>query len=162
MTTRYPSITCIAVSHSSQTATQKWLDLIGGAWGVQVVIDEDRAIYAAWGLGLGSVWYVLNPQTQIQSWKESGWLGKTVANSVQRSERVNGSLDNVRGKGAVGGVNGGAAAEEEIGPKTVMGNKWQQAGAWAVDGKGSIVWGGRALKADDVMDLDAAVKALGL
>jgi hypothetical protein len=50
------TMTCIAVSHSSKEATRKWLDLLGGAWNVEVVIDEDRALYAAWGLGLGSVW----------------------------------------------------------------------------------------------------------
>lgn len=142
------AVTCIAVSHSSQSATQKWLDLLGGAWNVQVVIDEDRAIYAAWGLGLGSVWYVFNPATQIQGFKEKGWLGKTVATSVQRTNTIK--------SGAAG-----ADEEPEEGPGTVMGNKWQQAGAWAVNGQGKIVWGGKALTADDPLDLDAGVRALG-
>lgn len=61
---------------------------MGGAWNVQVVIDEDRAIYAAWGLGLGNVWYMFNPTTQVQGWKEKGWLGKSVADSIQRSGGV--------------------------------------------------------------------------
>lgn len=149
---------------------------------MQVVVDEDRAVYAAWGLGLGSVWYVLNPTTQVQGWKEKGWLGASVATSMQRTGvaaaatarsaaarpgRVGGTMAG----GGSGGVGigrtntGGTAAVEpapEGGPTTLMGNKWQESGAWAVDGRGTVVWGGKALRADDVPDLDAGVRALGL
>lgn len=52
--------------------------------------------------------------------------------------------------------------EMEEGPSTVLGNKWQQAGAWAIDGRGTVVWGGKALRADDLMDLDQGAKILGL
>lgn len=48
----------------------------------------------------------------------------------------------------------------EDGPTTVMGNKWQEAGAWAVDGRGKVVWGGKAVRADDIMDLEEGVKTL--
>ena len=58
---RNTPITFIAVSHSSAAATQKWIDMLGGTRGVvKVIVDEERAIYAAWGLGTGSAWYVLN------------------------------------------------------------------------------------------------------
>lgn len=117
---------------------------------MQIVVDEDRALYAAWGLGLGSVWYVLNPASQVAGFKEKGWLG----------ERVAGSLPVPPRRGVVGGEAGGEGAEN--GPGTTMGNKWQQAGAWAVDGRGQVVWGGKAARVDDVMDLDAGVRALGL
>ncbi len=40
-------------------------------------------------------------------------------------------------------------------------SKWQQAGAWAVDGRGKVVWGGRAVRVEEVVDLDAGVRALG-
>jgi hypothetical protein len=173
------SITCIAVSHSSPAATQKWLDLLGGAWNVQIVIDEDRAVYAAWGLGLGSVWYVLNPNTQISSWKVDGWLGKTVATSIQRSGLV-GSTRGDKTKSVGGGPGVGLVPSMGVhtvpkenstggtgvidaaneGPGTVMGNKWQQAGAFAVDGRGKVVWGRKAETADDVLDLDEAARAL--
>jgi hypothetical protein len=145
---------CIAVSHSSQHATQKWLDMLGGAWNVQVVIDEDRAIYAAWGLGLGSVWYVLNPTTQVQSWKEKGWLGEKVAGAIQRTNTGASTRTSDYQTGGAGVING-------EGPSSVMGNKWQTSGAWGVDQRGTVVWGGKALRADDVLDLDSAVKALG-
>jgi hypothetical protein len=48
------------------------------------------------------------------------------------------------------------------GPTTVMGNKWQTAGAWAVNGKGVVIWGGKAARADDLLDLEAGCRALGL
>jgi hypothetical protein len=132
--------------------------MLGGTRGglVQVIIDEERAVYAAWGLGLGSVWYVLNPASQVAGFREKGWLGERVASSLGDSQRevVGGGRGQSKGEGDGGG--------EEDGPATTMGNKWQQAGAWAVDGRGKVVWGGRAARADDVLDLDAGVKALGI
>jgi hypothetical protein len=164
--TQFPSeITCVAVSHSSAAATQKWLDLLGGAWNVNVVIDEDRAVYAAWGLGLGSVWYVLNPTSTVAGFKEKGWLGSSVAGSLQRSGALKpgGPVDaSPKPRGMSTGNGAGVVGSDAPGdgPATVMGNKWQESGAWAVDGRGKIVWGGKAARADDVMDLDEGVKAL--
>ncbi|KAI8958138.1 hypothetical protein F5Y11DRAFT_351833 [Daldinia sp. FL1419] len=143
-------LTCIAVSHSSREATRKWLDILGGAWNVEVVIDEDRAIYAAWGLGLGNIWYMFNPTTQIQGWKEKGWLGIKVANSVQRTNSFRQGASNA------------ATTEENEGPSTVMGNKWQQAGLFSIDGSGVVIWAMKALRADDMMDLAAAATAIGI
>lgn len=160
--TRFPSdLTCLAVSHSSAPATQKWITLLGGAWNVGIVIDEDRAVYAAWGLGLGSVWYVLNPTSTVAGFKEKGWLGASVAGSLRRSggaagKAAPGSISTGNGAGVVG------SDLEGEGPATVMGNKWQESGAWAVDGRGRVVWGGKAARADDVVDLEGGVKALGL
>ncbi|GAB1311554.1 hypothetical protein MFIFM68171_01764 [Madurella fahalii] len=157
---RHRDVACIAVSHSSPAATQKWLDLLGGAGGVRVVIDEERAVYAAWGLGLGGVWYVLHPASQVAGFKEKGWLGARVAGSLQGRGASSGSTS----KG--GSANGNGVVGKDIdpaeGPVTTMGNKWQETGAWAVDGRGTIVWGGKVARADEVMDLDAGVKALGV
>ncbi|KAI3327341.1 hypothetical protein HD806DRAFT_389862 [Xylariaceae sp. AK1471] len=162
------SLRCIAVSHSSAAATRKWMDILGGAWNVEVVIDEDRAIYAAWGLGLGSVWYMFNPTTQVQGWKEKGWLGIKVADAVQRTgaaaERTASKSVTRTGTGLSNRSQGSREIEAEgetLGPSTVMGNKWQQAGLFAVDGRGTVVWAAKALRADDVMDLDAAAATLG-
>ncbi|CAK7215209.1 hypothetical protein SBRCBS47491_002405 [Sporothrix bragantina] len=158
-------LTCVAVSHSSYPATQKWLDLLGGAWNVQIVIDEDRAVYAAWGLGLGSVWYVLNPGTQIQAWKETGWLGQTVAGYMEqrrpgKTSANNDTKDAVTKSAATGGSGVVDAVNE--GPATIMGNKWQQAGAFAVNSRGVVMFGQKAVRADDVLDLDQAIASLGL
>lgn len=129
---------------------------------MSVVIDEDRAVYAAWGLGLGGVWHVLSPASQVQAWKEKGWLGASVAGAISRTGmggRGKSVMDVEREerRAAVGG-----GAEVEGGASTALGNKWQTAGAWAVDGRGTVVWGGQAARADDVMDLEAGVRALGL
>lgn len=152
-------LTCIAISHSSAAATQKWLDLIGGAWSVQVIVDEDRAIYAAWGLGLSSVWYYFNPATQTAAWKEKGWLGARVATSIQRSGGAAAASSTARPTAGKGGA--AAEADDGLGPASTMGNKWQQGGAFAVDERGTVVWGGKAKSADEMMDLDAGCKALG-
>jgi hypothetical protein len=145
------------------------MDILGGAWNVEVVIDEDRAIYAAWGLGLGSVWYMFNPTTQVQGWKEKGWLGIKVADAIQRTGagpegRTASRTVKRTGTGLTTRSQGLRQIEEEgetLGPSTVMGNKWQQAGLFAVDGRGTVVWAAKALRADDIMDLDAAAATLG-
>ena len=56
-----PDINCIAVSHSSQDATERWIPQVGGAWNVNVIVDPERDLYAQWGLGLGNVWNSLGP-----------------------------------------------------------------------------------------------------
>ena len=52
---------CIAVSHSDKPSTDKWVESVGGAGDVQVVVDHERKIYALYGLGVASFWHVLNP-----------------------------------------------------------------------------------------------------
>lgn len=184
-------IRCVAVSHSSPAATRKWLDLLGGEWSVEVVIDEDRAIYAAWGLGLCSVWHVFNPSSQAQAWKETGWLGEKVAGAVQKEEersagaaalrdardareaaggrwklgrtRTGASSDGISRAGTAGSAASAASAASGMGddgPASGLGNKWQTAGAFAIDGRGTVIWGGKAMKVDDVLDLEAGVRIL--
>lgn len=151
---------CIAVSHSSPEATRKWMDLLGGAWNVEVVIDEDRAAYAAWGLGLGTVWSMFNPATQREAWREKGWLGDKVAGAITKTGSFGKQL---HGNGPVGGGGQQQSGEDDnFGPSTVMGNKWQQAGLFSVDARGTVVYAQKALRADDCLDAEAAAKALGL
>ncbi|KAH7265992.1 hypothetical protein FSOLCH5_013090 [Fusarium solani] len=147
------ALTCIAVSHASEQATQKWVSLLGGSWGVRVVIDEDRALYAAWGLGTGGMWYLFNPTTQVQGWKETGWLGEKVAGAIQRK-----GLEDKKPPKKVAALDDDD--EDEDGPLTVMGNKWQEAGAFAIDGTGTVIWGGKAMRADDVMELEDGARIL--
>lgn len=155
------SITCIAISHSSESATRKWVDLIGGAWNVQVIVDEDRAIYAAWGLGVANVWHLFNPTTQMQGWREKGWLGDKVAESLQRQKTNPVSTLNTSPPD-LANVSDRASNEHEEGASTVLGNKWQESGAFAVDGRGTVIWGGKSLRADDLMDLEEGAKLLSL
>ncbi|KAM5348990.1 hypothetical protein ACJ41O_008813 [Fusarium nematophilum] len=143
------ALTCVAVSHASPQATQKWVSLLGGAWSVRVVVDEERALYAAWGLGTGGMWYLFNPTTQVQGWKETGWLGEKVAGAIQKGETMKSQRSQDE-----------EAGDDDEGPSTVMGNKWQEAGAFAVDGTGTVIWGGKAARADDVMDLEFGARIL--
>lgn len=147
------TIHCVAVSHSSPQATKKWIDLLGGAWNVEVVIDEDRSLYASWGLGLGGVWHIFHPAAQIQGWKEKGWLGEQVADGIQKQNaRV--KVQEKRGAEDDG--------EDDDDLSGAMGTKWQEAGAFAVDGKGTVIWGGKALRVDDMMNLEDGARILEL
>ena len=151
---RHPdTMRCIAVSHSSAHATQKWIDLMGGAWNVEVVVDEDRSLYAAWGLGVASLMYLFHPAAQVQGWKETGWLGDEVAAAVNRTQglaaRQRSAFDD----------DDDDDGEDNSG---VMGSKWQEAGAFAVDGKGTVIWGGKATRSDDMMNLEEGARILQL
>lgn len=60
----HPDIHCIAISHSDTPSTERWLESLPDSSlnsAVQIIIDDERHIYAAWGLGVSSFWHVLNP-----------------------------------------------------------------------------------------------------
>jgi hypothetical protein len=67
-----PDVNFIAVSHSDQEATDKWIIAVGGEWDTHVIVDAEREVYAQWGLGVSSAWHVLNPWSMYSVWK----LGK--------------------------------------------------------------------------------------
>lgn len=90
----------------------------------------------------------------MQGWKEKGWLGEKVAESLQRKGPAQASnMASSKGPGE---------HDDEDAASTVLGNKWQESGAFAVDGRGTVVWGGKAMRADDVMDLEEGAKLLAL
>ena len=68
----HPSVNFVAVSHSAQSATNKWLEAIGGADNVRIIVDNERELFAQWGLGVSSFWHVLNPASMWSVYK----LGK--------------------------------------------------------------------------------------
>jgi hypothetical protein len=43
---------------------------------------------------------------------------------------------------------------------TTVGSRWLNSGAFAIDRQGTVVWSHVASQADDVSDLEAAVKAI--
>ncbi|KAI1176321.1 hypothetical protein F4777DRAFT_547152 [Nemania sp. FL0916] len=61
LSTQHPNIHFVAVSHSSSEATERWVVNVGGNWDVSVVIDEERDLYALFGLPLSSTWHVFSP-----------------------------------------------------------------------------------------------------
>jgi len=73
---QHPNVKFIAVSHSDQSSTGKWLVAVGGPGDepnpVRVVVDLDRQIYAKWGLGTSSFWHVLKPSSLMAAYN----LGK--------------------------------------------------------------------------------------
>ena len=70
--TRHPELQCVAVSHSSQDATDKWVVELGGEWDVRVLVDYERDLYAAFGLGVASTWHVMSPRALYATYR----LGK--------------------------------------------------------------------------------------
>jgi hypothetical protein len=65
--------TFLAISHSSQTATDSWLDSLPQAGSepdnLQVIVDEEREAYTAWGLGVSGFGHVLSPAGLYGVWK---------------------------------------------------------------------------------------------
>lgn len=64
---RYAGVHFIAVSHSALDATSRWLDLVGGAGNVEILIDPNRDIYTAYGLGRASVFAMLNLPRELSA-----------------------------------------------------------------------------------------------
>ena len=125
MSSRHPEVHCIAVSHSSREATDRWIPQVGGEWETHVVVDEGRELYAAWGLGTSSTWHVYNPLA--------------VYNTVALGRR-----------------------EGIWSRPTESGSRWQTGGAFAIDQAGVVRWAQVARAADDVPDLEQALRSLGL
>ena len=49
---RETEVRCIVVSHGTREQTERWCEAVaGGPGALELVVDEDRAVYAAWGLG---------------------------------------------------------------------------------------------------------------
>jgi len=65
--------TFLAISHSSQAATDSWLASLPQAGSepdnLQVIVDEDREAYSAWGLGVAGFSHVLSPAGLYGVWK---------------------------------------------------------------------------------------------
>ncbi|TWU74762.1 hypothetical protein ED733_005892 [Metarhizium rileyi] len=60
---KHRDVHCVAVSHSSPEATEHWISQVGGAWQTDMIVDNDRDLYARWGLGLSNTWHAFNPKT---------------------------------------------------------------------------------------------------
>src|SRR3954469_17391234 len=58
-----PAIDFLAVTHSDDAPSRRWCASFGGAGGVQLVPDPDRARYAAWGVGLSDRRHFAGPES---------------------------------------------------------------------------------------------------
>lgn len=74
---RHTSIRFVAISHCTQQSTDDWIRKLGGAWNVDVVVDQSRELYALWGLGISNWGHVLNPRNGYNQYmlgkKEGVW-----------------------------------------------------------------------------------------
>lgn len=121
---RHPGIRFIAVSHCTPEATAEWVKRLGGAWAIDVVVDQTRELYALWGLGISNWGHLLNPRNgynQIMLGKKEGVWGGQV------------------GEG---------------------GCRWQVGGAYAVDERGIVKWGGPMKSVDEQIQIEEGIKAL--
>jgi hypothetical protein len=59
----HPEIRWIAVSHASLEATDRWCSAVGASRKLELVIDERRELYAAWGLGRSSLGHFAGPRS---------------------------------------------------------------------------------------------------
>ncbi|KAL9108597.1 MAG: hypothetical protein Q9227_006683 [Pyrenula ochraceoflavens] len=73
---QHPRIRFLAISHASPPATSAWLSRLNIPYpptssGVQILVDEERILYAQWGLGVSNTWHLMNPRT-LQSLYKTG------------------------------------------------------------------------------------------
>ncbi|HEX4418701.1 MAG TPA: AhpC/TSA family protein [Kofleriaceae bacterium] len=52
MAKHHPMLDFVAVTHSREGTSRSWCDAFGGATGIRLVSDPERASYAEWGIGL--------------------------------------------------------------------------------------------------------------
>lgn len=69
MAAAHPSVYFVAVSHSDADSTTRWIDSVGGAGPVHVIVDAERELYALWGLGVSTFWHVLSPWSMLSVFK---------------------------------------------------------------------------------------------
>ena len=68
----HPTIQLVAVSHSDEASTERWLEAVGGARSVKIVVDPERKVYGLWGLGVATWGHVLS----LQGFRSAYKLGK--------------------------------------------------------------------------------------
>lgn len=152
----HPSINFVAVSHSDQIATDKWLEAVGGADNVHVIVDSERELFARWGLGVSSFWHVLNPASMWNVYrlgKEHGIVSSFPSLLFPSSYPTRcGNASSLNRKLLTRGLQWNRPTES--------GSRWQTSGSFAVDRKGVVRWGGPAGRADFIPDFEEAVKAV--
>jgi hypothetical protein len=60
----HPDVRFVAISHSDEGATERWLAALpehsrNRQPNLEIIVDAERQVYAAWGLGTSSLWHVL-------------------------------------------------------------------------------------------------------
>jgi len=58
-----PEVSWVAVSHASSQTTDEWTRAVGGSDGVRLVVDEERRLYGAWGIGRTTLAHFFGPRS---------------------------------------------------------------------------------------------------
>jgi hypothetical protein len=61
----YPGVAVYIVSHGDSDSTRTWLDTIGGAAGLNLVVDPQRELCGRWGVGYSSLWHFAGPRSLL-------------------------------------------------------------------------------------------------
>jgi peroxiredoxin len=59
----HPELEWVAISHADAEPTQRWCQAVGGRGDVHVLLDPERAFYAAWGLGRSSLGHFMGKRS---------------------------------------------------------------------------------------------------
>ncbi|CAA9507362.1 MAG: hypothetical protein AVDCRST_MAG45-1682 [uncultured Solirubrobacterales bacterium] len=58
-----PEVAWVAVSHASEETTDEWARAVGGRGEVELVVDEERRLYGAWGVGRTDLSHFMGPRS---------------------------------------------------------------------------------------------------
>lgn len=58
-----PEVAWVAVSHASEATTDEWAQAVGGSGEVELVVDEERRLYGAWGVGRTDLSHFMGPRS---------------------------------------------------------------------------------------------------
>ena len=61
----HPDVTVFVVSHGDPASTHAWLDAIGGAGRIRLVIDPTRGLHGQWGVGYARLWHFAGPRSLL-------------------------------------------------------------------------------------------------
>ncbi|OJD40221.1 alkyl hydroperoxide reductase subunit c thiol specific antioxidant protein [Diplodia corticola] len=96
---RNPDIRFVAVSHSDDASTDRWLASLSlpPQSNVELLVDPQRDLFALWGLGASSLWHVLSPWSMYSVYR----LG--VDEGIWNRPTESGNRWQMAGSWAVGG-----------------------------------------------------------
>lgn len=99
---QHPNINFVAVSHSDQQSTNKWLEAVGGpnegdsSNSVTAVVNAERQVYAQWGLGTVSWGHLFSPSGLVGVWnlgKEQGIWNRPTESGTRWQSSGNWAVD---------------------------------------------------------------------
>lgn len=61
----HPQVAVFVVSHGDESATRAWLDQMGGAGRIRLVIDTRRGLHGQWGVGYSHLWHFAGPRSLL-------------------------------------------------------------------------------------------------